>query len=97
MMIQLPMMSESFDDRIGYPSFIPEAPRVPRKSGTTKERDPSTIGRVTPAPEFNYLNDQWTIHLGLENNYKPSLLKQLFGTYHPPNPDRGLGQRAVQP
>jgi len=47
MLAMLPMMFQSFDDRIGYPSFIPTAPRQPRKSGTTRERDPSTIGQVT--------------------------------------------------
>ena len=45
MLAMLPMMFDSFDDRIGYPSFIPV--RVPRTSGTTRVRDSSTIGQVT--------------------------------------------------
>ena len=43
----LPMMFQSFDDSIGYPSFVAPNERIPRQSGTTKERDPSTIGQVT--------------------------------------------------
>lgn len=95
MSVMLPMMTSSFDRQIGYPSFIP-ATRTPRESGTTSEGDPSRIGMVSPAPEFDYLNDQWTRHLGLEDNYTPPLLQQLFGNTFDGG-YKGVGFRAVMP
>lgn len=91
--VMLPMMFPSFDDRIGYPSFISAAPRVPRKSGTTRERDPSTIGQVTSwttsptlsFPEATNAEVTWS-----------DRLEQMF-TFAPQNEDAYLGQRAVQP
>lgn len=97
MSVMLPMMSSSFDRRIGYPSFIPATDRIPRESRTTKQTDLSTIGLVTPAPEFDYLNDQWTRHLGLEDNYQPPLFEQLFRTTTFDGGFKGKGYRAVMP
>tara|TARA_R110001606_G_scaffold386282_1_gene550233 strand:- start:161 stop:445 length:285 start_codon:yes stop_codon:yes gene_type:complete len=94
MLAMLPVMFQSFDDRIGYPSFTaPAAARIPRQSGTTKETDSLTIGQVTSwwtsptlsFPEATNAEVTWS-----------DRLEQIF-TFAPQNEDAYLGQRAVQP